>query len=40
VGVLAAYRYIDMDFDEGNGQNRFIYDMAISGPAMGVVSTL
>jgi hypothetical protein len=39
VGVLAAYRYMDMDYEGGNGQNRFIYDMAISGPAMGVVFT-
>ena len=39
VGVLAAYRYMDMDYEDGNGQNRFIYDMAISGPAVGVVFT-
>jgi hypothetical protein len=37
VGVLAAFRYMDMDYEDGSGQNRFIYDMAFSGPAMGVV---
>jgi hypothetical protein len=37
VGVIGAYRYIDMDYEDGNGNNRFLYDMAISGPALGVV---
>jgi len=39
VGVLAAYRYMDMDYENGSGQDRFIYDMAFSGPALGVVFT-
>lgn len=38
-GVLAAYRYIDMDYEDGQGSNRFLYDMAIHGPALGVVFT-
>lgn len=37
VGVLGAYRYIDMDYEDGKGNQRFLYDMAISGPALGVV---
>lgn len=39
VGVLAAYRYMDMDYEDGGGSNYFNYDMAISGPAVGVVFT-
>lgn len=37
VGVLGAYRYIDMDYEDGSGNGRFLYDMAITGPALGVV---
>jgi opacity protein-like surface antigen len=37
VGVLGAYRYIDMDYDSGKRSKRFLYDMAITGPAVGVV---
>jgi outer membrane receptor protein involved in Fe transport len=36
-GVLAAYRYIDMDYDSDSGARTFKYDMAMSGPALGVV---
>lgn len=39
VGVAAAYRYLDMDYEDGKGGNYFNYDMAISGPAVGVVFT-
>ena len=39
VGMLAAYRYMDMDYESGQGNNRFLYDMAIHGPALGVVFT-
>ena len=38
-GLLAAYRYIDMDYEDGNGSNYFNYDMSLSGPAVGVVFT-
>lgn len=38
-GVLAAYRYIDMNYENGKGANYFKYDMAMSGPALGVVFT-
>jgi hypothetical protein len=39
VGVLAAYRYIEMDYDTGKGAGSFEYDMSLSGPALGVVFT-
>lgn len=35
LGLLAAYRYISMDYDEDG----FLYDMTIAGPALGVVFT-
>lgn len=38
-GVLAAYRYISMDYESGSGSKSFTYDMAMSGPALGVVFT-
>jgi opacity protein-like surface antigen len=34
-----AYRYLDMDYEDGRGSDYFKYDMATSGPAMGVVFT-
>jgi hypothetical protein len=36
IGVLAAYRYIDMDYEDGQGRSQFLYDMAIHGPAVGI----
>ena len=36
IGILGAYRYIDMDYSAGTGPTYFLYDMAISGPALGV----
>ena len=38
-GVLAASRYMAMDYENGNGTDAFEYDMAMSGPALGVVFT-
>jgi hypothetical protein len=38
-GALAAYRYMDVDYESGSGSNRFKYDMAFSGPALGIVFT-
>jgi outer membrane receptor protein involved in Fe transport len=38
-GVAAAYRHIDIDYESGHGDHAFKYDMAISGPALGVVFT-
>lgn len=38
-GALAAYRYIQMDYESGSGSGRFEYDMSISGPALGIVFT-
>jgi hypothetical protein len=39
LGVLAAYRYFDMDYEDGSGLDRFVYDMSTSGPGLGVVFT-
>lgn len=39
VGALAAYRYLDMDYEDGGGARYFNYDVASSGPALGVVFT-
>jgi hypothetical protein len=38
-GVVAAYRYIDMNYEDGHGSDHFKYDMAMSGPALGMVFT-
>jgi len=37
VGWLLAYRHLDMDYESGSGNRAFEYDMAMSGPALGVV---
>jgi opacity protein-like surface antigen len=36
IGIVGAYRYIDMDYSTGTGPTYFLYDVAISGPALGV----
>ena len=38
-GLGLAYRYLDMDYEDGKGSNYFKYDMAMQGPAMGVIFT-
>lgn len=38
-GAALAYRYLDIDYEEGRGANRFKYDVATSGPALGLVFT-
>lgn len=37
IGVVGAYRHMDIDYDDGDGRDRFVYDMLISGPLLGVV---
>jgi opacity protein-like surface antigen len=39
VGAALAYRYLDIDYEDGHGANRFKYDVATSGPALGLVFT-
>jgi len=34
-----AYRYLDIDYEDGKGDDYFKYDVATSGPAMGVIFT-
>jgi hypothetical protein len=36
IDVVGAYRYIDMDYDNGSGPNYFKYDMVMAGPSLGV----
>ena len=33
---LLGYRYFYMDYESGEGLNRFVYDMAIHGPTLGL----
>lgn len=35
--LTAAYRYVDMDYENGDGAKKFVYDMSISGPAVGII---
>lgn len=39
IGVLLAYRYLSSDYDQGKDESYFRYDMAMQGPALGVVFT-
>jgi hypothetical protein len=39
IGVLGAYRYISMDYENDDRSRAFEYDMSMSGPALGVVFT-
>ena len=34
-----AYRYLEMDYEDGQAEDYFKYDVATSGPALGVVFT-
>lgn len=36
VGVIAGYRYLDVDWEQGSGSSRIGYDWVIHGPIMGV----
>jgi hypothetical protein len=38
-GAVAAYRYMDVDYESGSGSGRFLFDMSFSGPALGLVFT-
>ena len=38
-GVGLAYRHLDMDYEDGKGADRFLYDVVTSGPALGIVFT-
>lgn len=37
VSLVAAYRVLDIDYDEGSGTSRFVYDVLAHGPAFGLV---
>jgi hypothetical protein len=34
--VVASYRYLDVDYEDGSGADLFVYDVATSGPGLGV----
>jgi opacity protein-like surface antigen len=36
VDVVASYRYLDVDYEDGSGADLFVYDVATSGPGLGV----
>ena len=36
MGVIAGYRYLDVDWEQGSGSSRIGYDWAIHGPILGV----
>lgn len=33
---LAGYRAVGIDYETGSGQNRFVYDVTLSGPLLGI----
>ena len=35
--VVAGYRVLDQDFEDGSGANKFAYDMTTHGPVLGMV---
>jgi hypothetical protein len=37
VTLVAGYRVLDIDYDEGSGTSRFVYDVLSHGPAFGSV---
>jgi hypothetical protein len=39
IGVVGAYRYIDIDYDTGRNSSYFKYDVVTQGPALGMVFT-
>jgi opacity protein-like surface antigen len=39
IAAAAAYRYLDVDYEDGKGAKKFVYDVATSGPALGVIFT-
>ena len=36
VSLVGGYRYMDIDYDQGTGADRFKYDMSMYGPILGV----
>jgi len=36
VHLVIGYRYLDVDYDDGSGQDRFVWDVTEAGPALGV----
>jgi len=36
VSIIAGYRYLVMDYEDGKGAKRFAYDMTLQGPVLGL----
>ena len=36
ISLLAGWRYFSIDYESGQGPSRFLYDMEIQGPALGM----
>ena len=36
VSIVAGYRAMDQDYEDGSGASRFAYDMRLAGPIAGV----
>jgi len=36
VHLLIGYRHIDVDYDDGSGRDRFVWDLTEAGPTLGV----
>jgi hypothetical protein len=34
--IVGAFRYVDIDYEDGSGRNLFKYDVTIAGPSIGV----
>ena len=34
--LMLGFRYLDVDYDDGNGAGRFLWDVSESGPAAGL----
>jgi hypothetical protein len=35
-GLVFGYRALDTDYSDGSGENRFAFDMLVSGPLLGL----
>ncbi|MBE2215350.1 MAG: hypothetical protein IAE82_15865 [Opitutaceae bacterium] len=36
VSIVAGWRYLDQDYEEGEGARRFVYDVTTQGPVLGL----
>lgn len=36
IDVTGSFRYLDVDYEDGSGENLFVYDVTTAGPGLGV----